>query len=328
MAPIVPRGARPRPSLPLLPKVSLTQPTHDDVVLDISSSSCHSLAVSSSSDSASSVTASSYTSSWTCHSACSSQSSFSEGSSSTSAVAKRPARPLPKVPSVASLDACASGSWSTHTSASPSAYTFPRPLPSPPQGSLLPEHTRTHPSSTACIRPLPVPRISEPEATEPVSQNLCPGNVTMSYLRVDVASSSLEGFSLESPASPATPLIFSTGGCSTSTLSEAPSGAETMAKTMGYIEIDPPPDDASVEPRDDDSTDTESETVCFSKDVSVDHHTVLRPAHAQRNVHITVELVPSKNYSQRGSRVWIRERKGRRWVEDDYGEILRELRRL
>ena len=48
-----------------------------------------------------------------------------------------------------------------------------------------------------------------------------------------------------------------------------------------------------------------------------------------QDVQITVELVPTtESRGRRASRFWIREKKGKRWVEDDYTQILHQLRRL
>lgn len=45
-------------------------------------------------------------------------------------------------------------------------------------------------------------------------------------------------------------------------------------------------------------------------------------------VQMVVELVPLRPAAKRTSRFWMVEKKGKRWVEDDYNEILQELRLL
>lgn len=52
------------------------------------------------------------------------------------------------------------------------------------------------------------------------------------------------------------------------------------------------------------------------------------PTRRCRDVQITVELVPTVGRAKRRSRLWVREKKGKRWVEDDYTQILHQLRRL
>ena len=64
-----------------------------------------------------------------------------------------------------------------------------------------------------------------------------------------------------------------------------------------------------------------------------------RPARKRvcHDVEITVEYIPpstsptissSATTTRRVSRRWVREKKGKRWVEDDYNQILEALRRL
>ena len=240
-------------------------------------------------------------------------------SSASSATYRITTRPLPRLPSVTSIHACVPGTSFSSTLASPSsgAHAFPRPLPTPPQRPAPSERSRANSSISSHIRPLPVPQVTCPAPPSSLTED-----VALSYLRVDIPDPPSSNHFIESPLSPSTPLIFSTEACSAS--SSAPSLPETSAKATGYVHVEPTSEETTADSQDDSS----SESVCLTQPLFTKKHLALHSAQSHHNVHITVELVPSRNYSQRGSRVWMRERKGRRWVEDDYAEILRELRRL
>ncbi len=51
------------------------------------------------------------------------------------------------------------------------------------------------------------------------------------------------------------------------------------------------------------------------------------PLSFHEEIEIRVEMTPAVTV-KRSSRFWVREKKGKRWVEHDYHQILQQLRRL
>lgn len=250
------------------------------------------------------------------------------------------ARPLPQVPPP-------SPSVSSLYSTSPfSAYSFPRPLPIPPlQISNLSVGGSTSPCASP-IRPLPVPRSPE----QPRSLPSPTGATTISLLRVNIPGSPLTEIFMESPLGAYSPIVFNAAEspAATDTAFDSALQDEKVAKrlsSLGFVEVQPQPQpqpqpqsqpqlrqQQSPEPptppprRDSLLADTRSAVDASS--AATDDAPPSSPPRCH-DVQITVELVPTKNNPvRRASRFWIREKKGKRWVEEDYGEILQELRRL
>ena len=124
---------------------------------------------------------------------------------------------------------------------------------------------------------------------------------------------------LETPISPLSPVIFSSDDAPTEIV-------ETVAKrlsTLGFIEVCAPRDSS------------ESRTTL----TLLEEHTPRSSADGRRDssdssgserpeeVEIRVELVSAAS-ENRWSRAWTFEKKGKRWIERDYDEILRQLRKL
>ncbi|EKM61182.1 uncharacterized protein PHACADRAFT_247628 [Phanerochaete carnosa HHB-10118-sp] len=230
------------------------------------------------------------------HSATSSQSSL------------RSARPLPPIP-VPSPPA-------TPLTPSERASFHPRPLPTPPL------RTRPSWSSTSSVstpRPLPQPVPLKIDTTHLRPQHAQrPPRPALSLLINTLGMSPTE-ITLESPVplSPMSPVIFSKPDTPSPTDMEK--SVAMRLNMLGFREVD---EDTfarlSLKEGSKSPPSSPSSTAVSSSQTSEE---------CQEKIEIRLELRSTRSDS-RGSRLWVCEKRGKRWVERNYGEILQQLRKL
>ncbi|GJE87582.1 hypothetical protein PsYK624_036650 [Phanerochaete sordida] len=231
------------------------------------------------------------------HSATSSQSSIA------SARSWRPLPPIPVPPSPATP--------STPSERS-SSHPHPRPLPTPPLRIETPCSRAPSTNSSPVFRPLPKPVAPKIDTT-----HLCPPARPALSLLINTPGMSTTEIKLESPAStsPMSPVVFSKPD---SPVDMEESVARRLS-TMGFREVE-----EGTYPRI--SLDPASEEGYGSPHGSPSSRTA-STEELREDVEIRVELRSARPES-RASRLWVCEKKGRRWIERNYDEILQQLRKL
>lgn len=244
------------------------------------------------------------------------QSSSASSSVDSIRQCRRLSRPLPAIP-VTSAPA---------TPISPSLSPYPRPLPTPPIRVEPPS-----PSLCSPIRPLPKPTTPKLNTT-----NLNPPPRPTLSLIVNTPGTPTAEIVLDmtTPLSPISPVVFSKDESPTEMEVDMDMDMEESVarrlSTMGFVEIErarsrspstPPSESESPRPRQQ-RTPTPRSSAEASR---ASHESVERER--RDDVEIRVELV-SAAAEKRASRLWIFEKKGKRWIERNYDEILLQLRKL